>query len=114
MELRDTRLDRYRAAVADHSSGRALHDLLTELSATLRDVEITKPTRERVPAPYPQDHPRCDLLRCDTLHALARAPDGSSWARPDGGRGGSAGRHPRHRGGRRALAAPTSALTGKR
>jgi uncharacterized protein (TIGR02453 family) len=67
--LRDTRLDRYRTAVADDSSGRALHDLLNQLSATLPDVEITEPARKRVPAPYPQDHPRRDLLRCDSLHA---------------------------------------------
>jgi len=72
MGLRDTRLDRYRTAVADDSSGPALRDLLTQLSTTLRDVEITEPARKRVPAPYPQDHPRRDLLRCDTLHASVR------------------------------------------
>jgi uncharacterized protein (DUF2461 family) len=67
--LRDTHLDRYRTAVADDSSVRAPHDLLNQLSATLPDVEITEPARKRVPAPYPQDHLRRDLLRCDSLHA---------------------------------------------
>ncbi|HEX5299878.1 MAG TPA: DUF2461 domain-containing protein [Streptosporangiaceae bacterium] len=82
MGLRDTRLDRYRAAVADNSSGHALDDLLTQLSTTLRGVEITTPTRERVPAPYPQDHPRRDLLRCDTLHASVRRPHPPTLASP--------------------------------
>lgn len=61
MGLRDTPLDRYRAAVADDSSGHALHDLLAQLSTTLRDAEITKPARKRVPAPHLLDHPRRDL-----------------------------------------------------
>jgi uncharacterized protein (TIGR02453 family) len=69
MGLRDTQLDRYRTAVADETSGRALDDLLNELSAALPDVAVTEPARKRVPAPYPQDHPRRDLLRCDSLHA---------------------------------------------
>jgi uncharacterized protein (TIGR02453 family) len=80
--LRDTRLGRYRAALADDSSGRALHDLLTQLSTMLRDVEITKPTRKRVPAPYPQDHPRRDFLRCDTLHASVRRAHPRTLASP--------------------------------
>jgi uncharacterized protein (TIGR02453 family) len=82
MGLRDTRLDRYRTAVADDSSGPALRDLLTQLSTTLRDVEITEPARKRVPAPYPQDHPRRDLLRCDTLHASVRRAHPPTLASP--------------------------------
>jgi uncharacterized protein (TIGR02453 family) len=82
MGLRDTRLDRYRAAVADDSSGHALQDLLAQLSTTLGDLEITEPTRTRVPAPYPQDHPRRDLLRCDTLHASIRRPHPPTLATP--------------------------------
>jgi uncharacterized protein (TIGR02453 family) len=72
MGLRDTQLGRYRTAVAGDSTGLALDDLLNQLAATLPDVEITEPARKRVPAPYPQDHPRRDLLRCDSLHASVR------------------------------------------
>jgi len=82
MGLRGTRLDRYRAAVADDSSGHALHDLLAQLATTLRDVVITEPARKRVPAPYPQDHPRRDLLRCDTLHASVRRAHPRTLASP--------------------------------
>jgi len=67
--LRDTQLERYRTAVAGDSTGRALCDLLDVLAAVLPDVQVTEPARKRVPAPYPQDHPRRDLLRCDSLHA---------------------------------------------
>jgi uncharacterized protein (TIGR02453 family) len=81
--LRDTQLDRYRTAVADDSSGRALHDLLTRLAATLPDVEITQPARKRVPAPYPQDHPRRDLLRCDSLHASVQRAHPPTLASPE-------------------------------
>jgi uncharacterized protein (TIGR02453 family) len=81
--LRETHLDRYRAAVADDSSGRALHDLLNQLSATLPDVEITEPARKRVPAPYPQDHPRRDLLRCDSLHASVQRGHPRTLASPE-------------------------------
>jgi len=81
--LRDTHLDRYRTAVAGDSSGRALHALLNELSATLPDVEITEPARKRVPAPYPQDHPRRDLLRCDSLHASVQRPHPPTLASPE-------------------------------
>jgi hypothetical protein len=55
MGLRDTRLDRYIAAAADASSGRAMHDLLAQLSATRRDVEITV-----LPGASPMDAPPHD------------------------------------------------------
>lgn len=83
MGLGGTQLARYRAAVAVDSSGRALHDLLDELSATLPDVIFTQPTRKRVPAPYPQDHLRADLLRCDSLHASVRRPHPLTLASPE-------------------------------
>jgi uncharacterized protein DUF2461 len=83
MGLRDTQLDRYRTAVAGDSTGRALNDLLTRLTATLPDVEITEPARKRVPAPYPQDHPRRDLLRCDSLHASVRRAHPATLASPE-------------------------------
>jgi hypothetical protein len=82
MGLRDARLNRYRAAVADDSAGVALHDLLTGLSTKLGDVEITRPAPTRVPAPYPQDHPRRDLLRCDTLHASVQRAHPPTLASP--------------------------------
>lgn len=70
--MRDVLLDRYRTAVADDLSGEDLREVLTQLSSTLPDVETTEPSRKRVPRPYPQDHPRASLLRCDSLHASVR------------------------------------------
>lgn len=37
-------------------------------------VEVTEPTRKRVPAPYPRDHPRESLLRLDSLHVTTHMP----------------------------------------
>jgi uncharacterized protein (TIGR02453 family) len=72
MGLRGSQLERYRRAVADPRTGQALRSILDQLRAAGPDIEITEPDRKRVPAPYPPDHPRGDLLRRDSLHASRR------------------------------------------
>ena len=54
-------LARFRAAVAGNTSGKrltAIVDRLREKGYEVGDQEL-----KRVPSPYPQDHPRADLLR---------------------------------------------------
>ena len=74
MGLQDGQLDRYRRAVADDTEGNSLQAALADLAEAHPDAELTAPTRKRVPAPYPDDHPRRDLLRLDTLHASRTLP----------------------------------------
>lgn len=54
-------LDRFRRAVADERTGEPLRRLLDDLEAA--GFETGAPDLKRVPAPYPSDHPRADLLR---------------------------------------------------
>lgn len=74
MGLRDERLRRFRAAVADDASGSELIRVLAAVTATVPGVDIALPTRKRVPAGYPADHPRAELLKLDGLHAVATEP----------------------------------------
>lgn len=72
MGIPDHLLGRYRAAVDDPFTGQALVAAFDELEAAGTNVEVSVPTRERVPSPYPSDHPRGLLLRLDTIHASER------------------------------------------
>ncbi|MBL8554230.1 MAG: DUF2461 domain-containing protein [Phenylobacterium sp.] len=70
-------LDRYRKAVADDHEGSELAGILAGLDARRHDADL-----KRVPAPYPQDHPRAGLLKHKGLNvwqdldpALAASPD---------------------------------------
>lgn len=74
MGLRDNQVDRYRSAVADDDTGTTHVTILARLRGGLPELEITEPSRKRVPSPHPPDHPRGDLLRCDSLHASVRRP----------------------------------------
>jgi uncharacterized protein (TIGR02453 family) len=76
--LRDDQLDRFRRAVANESSGKQLRAALDELASENPEIEVTTPTRKRVPALHPQDHPRRDLLRLESLHASKRVPHPNS------------------------------------
>ncbi|MBE1608289.1 DUF2461 family protein [Actinopolymorpha pittospori] len=69
-------VEKFRAAVADDSSGRAL----TEVVETLREegFEVSGDLMKRVPRGYPPDHPRALLLRHRSLNA-ARHLDGDVW-----------------------------------
>ena len=59
-------LDAYRAAVADPKKGAALEAILAKL--TKAGLRIEGAELKRVPAPFPADHPRADLLRRKGLH----------------------------------------------
>ena len=59
-------LDAYRAAVADPKKGAALQAILGKL--TKAGFRIEGAEFKRVPAPYPADHPRADLIRRKGLH----------------------------------------------
>lgn len=74
MALRDDRLQRYRDAVVDDASGAALEAVLAEVQAQVRRIEVSTPTRKRVPKGWPSDHPRAELLKLDTLHAAGTEP----------------------------------------
>lgn len=77
----------YRAAVDDPAEGGALVALMDEISRENVDVELPRPTRSRVPAPYPRDHPRRDLLRLDGMYALERLELPRNSAHPPSHRG---------------------------
>jgi uncharacterized protein (TIGR02453 family) len=66
-------LDRYREAVAADATGRALQDMLQELSQ--RGFEVGHGMGEPLktaPRGYPKDHPRVDLLRQKAVSAHRR------------------------------------------
>jgi uncharacterized protein (TIGR02453 family) len=77
-------LDRYRRAIADDASGGELADILARLGTG----QIHEPALKRVPAPYPADHPRGELLRRQELNgfrdlddpALVGSPELADWA----------------------------------
>jgi hypothetical protein len=70
----DVQLKRLRDAVAADRSGRELVALVAELRKKGYDVEGQE--LKRVPSPYPQDHPRADLLRHKRLIYWKRWPAG--------------------------------------
>ena len=66
-------LERYRDAVAADGTGRALEDILRELSQ--RGIEVGHGMSEPLktaPRGYPKDHPRVDLLRQKAVSAHHR------------------------------------------
>lgn len=67
-------LERFRERVAG-PEGAALAQLLADLTAS--GARLSEPDLKRVPAPYPKDHPRADLLRHKGL-AVWRDHDGHS------------------------------------
>jgi uncharacterized protein (TIGR02453 family) len=69
-------LERYRAAVADDRSGRALVALVEDLRAAKIDVTAHE-TLKTAPRGYPKDHPRIDLLRQKGLIAWREWPVGA-------------------------------------
>lgn len=74
-EFPGQRLDRYRAAVADTSRGEALTMLVAQLTAA--GYAFGDPALKRVPAPYPADHPRSELMRRKGLNAWRELTDRS-------------------------------------
>jgi len=71
-------LERYRRAVADESDGGELAALLSRLQA-----RQDPPDLKRVPAPYPADHPRSELLRHKGLNVWRDIDDPALIASPE-------------------------------
>ena len=70
----DVQLKRLREAVAADRSGKDLAAIVAALREKGYDVEGQE--LKRVPSPYPQDHPRADLLRHKRLIYWKRWPAG--------------------------------------
>ena len=68
----DVQLKRLREAIAGDRSGKALESIVAGLRKKNYDVEGQE--LKRVPPPYPQDHPRADLLRHKRLIYWKRWP----------------------------------------
>jgi hypothetical protein len=67
-------LTRYRDAVA----GKDGEKLARIVAALLKDgYQVTEPSFKRVPAGYPADHPRGELLRCKGLMASRNLKPGA-------------------------------------
>lgn len=73
IHLRDERLERFRAAVAEDTSGAELAGILEQLAAAPA-VQLATPSRQRVPAGSDPSHPRAELLKLDALHATTTQP----------------------------------------
>ena len=70
--VEDAQLKKLRAAVANERSGKELVALVAALRKKGYDVEGQE--LKRVPPPYPQDHPRADLLKHKRLIYWKRWP----------------------------------------
>jgi uncharacterized protein (TIGR02453 family) len=68
----DAQLKRLREAVAADRTGKALVDIVAALRK--KGYEVEGQDLKRVPAPYPQDHARADLLRHKRLFYWKRWP----------------------------------------
>jgi uncharacterized protein (TIGR02453 family) len=71
-DLEGPTLDAYRRAVDDAETGAALARLIDDLAA--QGFQMDAPSLKRVPAPYPADHPRGELLKRKGLPAFREAP----------------------------------------
>ena len=71
-------LERYRRAVAGDSDGEELVAILAGIAA-----KPGEPDLKRVPAPYPADHPRGELLRRKGLNVWQDVADPALIASPD-------------------------------
>jgi uncharacterized protein (TIGR02453 family) len=58
-------IQRYRAAVGDPKAGSKLQQIIT--TALGAGLTLHEPALKRVPPPFPQDHPRADLLRLKSV-----------------------------------------------
>jgi len=69
------RVNQYRAAVAHTRFGPQLQRIVDDLTARGFGLESME-SLKRTPAPYPQDHPRAELLKRKGLAAGIQIPDG--------------------------------------
>jgi uncharacterized protein (TIGR02453 family) len=67
-------LQRYRQAIDDPKHGAEVQAMIDRLVADGFDLDSME-TLKRVPPPYPQDHPRGELLKRKGLAVSARPPD---------------------------------------
>lgn len=72
--VEDAQLKKLRAAVAADRSGKELVGIVEELRK--KGYDVSGQELKRVPPPYPQDHPRGDLLRHKRLIYWKRWPVG--------------------------------------
>lgn len=70
--VEDAQLKRMREAIAADRSGKELVAIVTSLRN--KGYEVEGQELKRVPPPYPQDHPRADLLRHKRLIYFKRWP----------------------------------------
>jgi uncharacterized protein (TIGR02453 family) len=70
----DAQLRKLRAAVANDRSGKELVAIVADLRK--RGYDVSGQELKRVPSPYPQDHPRADLLKHKRLIYWKRWPVG--------------------------------------
>jgi uncharacterized protein (TIGR02453 family) len=71
-------LDRYRAAVAHDTHGRALQNVITDVIQ--EGIEVTtRDSLKSAPRGYPKDHPRVDLLRKKDIAAWKQWPATLGW-----------------------------------
>ncbi|MGI9646468.1 MAG: DUF2461 domain-containing protein [Ilumatobacteraceae bacterium] len=66
--LSGDRLARYRDAVVDDATGAELEATIGASRRAVKGATLSEPQRKRVPAGYPSDHSRADLLCFDGLH----------------------------------------------
>jgi uncharacterized protein (TIGR02453 family) len=78
--VEDAQLKNLRRSVADDRSGKQLVAIVAELRK--KGYDVSGQELKRVPAPYPQDHPRADLLRHKRLIYSKRWPVGPWIATP--------------------------------
>ena len=72
--VEDAQLKKLRASIATDRSGKALVDIVADLRK--KGYDVSGQELKRVPPPYPQDHPRGDLLRHKRLIYWKRWPVG--------------------------------------
>jgi uncharacterized protein (TIGR02453 family) len=72
--VEDSQLKKLRAAVANDRSGKELVAIVGDLR--MKGYDVSGQELKRVPSPYPQDHPRGDLLRHKRLIYWRRWPVG--------------------------------------
>ncbi len=71
--LKDQRLQRFRDAVVDDSTGAELESIVATTRKAVRGASLSEPSRKTVPKGWPKDHPRANFLKHDGIHMSAEA-----------------------------------------
>lgn len=67
-------LDRFRDAVLDADRGPELVSILAAMRHADGPVDVSPPSRKRIPQGYPAEHPRAEFLLYESLHASMTRP----------------------------------------